>query len=469
MRIIRQSLVFFLLLLTARSAFGQIIETPIAFDSAGKVRTLTPALIQRFGLKAPEWPVFGDFREARLYSVSSGGRVLVVDRPTGSVERYPLSDDNVTSLQRAIDASMTTSGRTVTEARTDVISEPANRAFVRNQMFLTWAVYAPLLGAVTQDAKAAASIYLLGTGASYFITTAIARKKTVTRAQNHLATDGALRGFAAASGLYYAVTGDEGEDECCVEDSGNERAGAFVGFTGALAGAIGGYHFGKGLTDSEAWSATAFSNFSAATTLGLIGTLADESSDERALVAVTVGAGLAGYAWGPNYPRRSSYTVTRGDVQMLNIGAALGVMTGLTTVLESDNRRLGFGVTTATMLGGIALADRYWVRKFDHSASDASQVYLGMLAGGLIGAGGLVLAESDEPTVVLGTVTGTMLAGAILGQRMATPARAGENRTGFIPSINQRLARSGVSLDPTALVMAASKMPGHHSLVRIAF
>jgi hypothetical protein len=469
MRTIRQLLVFLVLLLTARAASGQITETPIAFDSAGKVRTLTPTLVQRFGLKAPEWPVVGDFRDARLYAVSSGGKILVVDRPTGSVERYPLSDENVASLQRSIDATMTATGRTVTEERADVISEPANRAFVRNQMFLTWVAYAPLLGAVTRDSKAAASIYLLGTGASYFITTAITRKKTVTRAQNHLATDGALRGLVAASGVYYAITGDGDDDTCCNDTSSDERARAFVGFAGSLGGAIAGYHFGKGLTDSEAWSATAFSNYAAATTLGVIGTAVDESTDGRALTAVTVAAGLAGYVWGPNYPRRSSYTVTRGDVQMLNVGAALGVMTGLTTVIESDNPRLGFGVTTGTMLAGIALADRNWVRKFDHSASDASQVYLGMLAGGLIGAGGLVLAEVDQPTAVLGTLTGTMLAGAIIGQKLAAPAPAGGTRTGLLPSINDRLARSGVSFDPTALAMAGSKMPGNHSLVRITF
>lgn len=159
--------------------------------------------------------------------------------------------------------------------------------------------------------------------------------------------------------------------------------------------------------------------------------------------------------------------MTRGDVQMLNVGAVLGVMTGLTTVVESDNRRVGFGVTTAGMLGGLALADRYWVRKVDHSASDASQVYLGMLAGGLIGAGVLVLAEADEPTAVLGTLTGTMLAGAILGQKMAAPAPASGSRTGLKPSI-QRFG-SRVSLDPTAIAMAASKVPGRHPLLRVTF
>lgn len=467
MRIITRSLVLLSFLVSAPAAFAQVTETPIAFDSAGKVRTLTPSLVQRFDLKPPAWPVFGDFREARLYAVSSGGRVLVVDRPTGAVERYPLSDEVVTSLQQAIDASMTVRGRTVSEDRADIVSQPANRAFVRNQMLLTWLVYSPLLAAVTQDDKAAAATFLLGTGASYFITTAISRKGPITRAQNHLATDGALRGAIAASGMYYALTGDEGDDG--VESDNDVRARSFVGFAGAVGGAIAGYQFGKQLTDSEAWSASAFSNFAAATSIGLIGMTASDSSNGRLLTAVTVGAGMAGYLWGPNYPRRSSYTVTRGDVQMLNVGALLGVAAGLTPVVDGDNWRLGFGVTTAGMLGGIALADRFWVRRFDHSASDASQVYLGMLAGGLIGAGGLVLADVDDPNAILGTVTATMLAGAIAGQKLAAPARAGGTRLGQMRRMNDRLGGAKLSVDPSALAMAASKVPGRYALVRVSF
>src|SRR5688572_3640452 len=120
MRLINRSLILLSFLVSAPAAFAQVTETPIAFDTAGKVRTLTPALVQRFDLRPPAWPVSGDFREARLYAVSSGGRVLVVDRPTGAVERYPVSDEVVASLQRSIDAAMTAHGRTVTEERADV-------------------------------------------------------------------------------------------------------------------------------------------------------------------------------------------------------------------------------------------------------------------------------------------------------------------------------------------------------------
>lgn len=467
MRTVNRSLALFVLLIGASSLPAQVTETPIAFDSAGKVRTLTSALVQRFSLKAPEWPVYGEFREARLYAVSSGGRVLVVDRPTGAVERYALSDDNVASLRRAIDAAVTAGGHTVTEERVDVISQPANRAFVRNQMILTWIVYSPLLAAVTQDAKAGAATYLLGTGASYFITTAISRKNTITRAQNHLASDGAIRGVVAASGAYYALTGDEGDEDPV--DQSKARARSFIGFAGALGGAVTGYHFGKRLTDSEAWSASAFSNYAAATALGLIGTLASDSSNGRLLTAVTVGAGLAGYAWGPNYPRRASYAVTRGDVDVLTVGAVLGVMAGLTPVIESGNRRLGFGVTTAGMLAGITLVDRFWVRPYDHSASDASQVYLGMLAGGLIGAGGLVLAEADNATAILGTLTAGMIGGAILGHGLAAPARADGPRVGQLPPASRRLGRLSLAVDPIALAMAASQVPGQHSFLRLTF
>ena len=56
---------------------AQQVETPVAFDSAGRVRTLTPQLVERYGLAAPAWPVAGAFVEARLYALSGGGQVVV--------------------------------------------------------------------------------------------------------------------------------------------------------------------------------------------------------------------------------------------------------------------------------------------------------------------------------------------------------------------------------------------------------
>src|SRR5213078_1320578 len=59
-------LVILLVLAVVTRASAQVVETPLAFDSASKVRSLTPTLVVRLGLKPPTWPVQAEFNEARL-------------------------------------------------------------------------------------------------------------------------------------------------------------------------------------------------------------------------------------------------------------------------------------------------------------------------------------------------------------------------------------------------------------------
>ena len=208
MRFALRLLALLMLVSTARTVMAQVIETPVPFDSAGKIRTLTPSLVARLALVAPAWPVTGDFTVARLFEVSSGGQVLVVERSDGRLERYPLSAEHGTALRFAIDAAMRTSGSPVSDERAEPVAEPARGAFVRNQMLLTWAVYGPLLAAVADDPKVGTALVLLATGASYFATTAMSRKAIVTAAQNHLTIDGAVRGVGVGMGTLYTVSGD---------------------------------------------------------------------------------------------------------------------------------------------------------------------------------------------------------------------------------------------------------------------
>jgi hypothetical protein len=457
--------VLILLTLCAVGADAQVVETPVAFDSANKVRTITPALVTRFALKAPAWPVEGEFVEARLFALSSGGRVLVVERASGTIERYQLSDDQTAAIRFTIDDAMSRAGSPVTDARTDVteaptdvISEPAKGAFVRNQMGLTWVLYGPLLAALTHDGQAGTAMYLLATGASYFVTTAISRNTTITRAQNHLATDGAFRGWGIASGLVYTAAGDGA--------SGNTYAGA--GLVGALGGAIVGFKFGRRLTDSEAQAATAVSSFAALTTAGIGGTLGVAPDDGRAIVGPMVATAILGYAIGPNYPRKAGYTVTRGDIQLLTLGAALGVMAAVTPIADGNvDQQAGFAAATAGFLGGVLITERNWVRGFDHSTSDATQVGLGAIAGGLMG-GALAILSKPSDSGTLGLVTGGGILGAMAGHSLARPARAGAQRLGVAPA-RGLFRRTRLELNPTELALSAGRVPGRHALVTLRF
>jgi hypothetical protein len=446
--------------LLAGRAHAQVTETPVAFDSAGKVRTLTPALVTRFDLKAPTWPVQGNFLEARLFAISTGGRVLAVERQSGAVDRYPFGEDETQALRSVVDAAMTRSGALVTESRADVISEPARGAFVRNQMLLTWGVYGPLLASLTNDAKTGTALYLLATGASYFITTGIGKKTTVTRAQNHLSTDGALRGAATAAGLLYAFAGERSHE--------NTYTG--IALAGALGGTIAGFGLGRGRTDSEAEATTTISNLAALTAAGVSGATGafENNGVERSVVGGIVAAGLAGYALGPNYPRRARYAVTRGDVQMLSTGALLGAAAAVTPFADSDaESEIMFAAATSGMLGGVLFSDRLMVRRFDYSTSDATQVGLGLAAGALLGGALVVLIDPSDTAVGMGLVTLGAIAGTVAGHHLADPPRAGAARVGSARIPGVRNARWQVH--PTAVAFGLGRVPGRHALLTLRF
>lgn len=443
---------------------AQVTETPVPFDSAGKVRSLTPAFVARYELTAPAWPVTGDFAEARLYAISTGGHVLAVERRSGGIERHVLDDDAVAALRGAVDAALDRTGAAVAEAQPEVISQPARGAFVRNQMILGWILYAPLLASLTDDARTGTALYLLSIGSSYFVTSAIGKGLTVTRAQNHLATDGAFRGWGATSGLLYAFGGD----------SLNGKTYRGVGLLGALGGAAAGFAHGRRLTDGEAKAATTMSSFAALTTFGVAGTTGFLSGDEtvegnaRTTVGAAVGAGVGGYLLGPAYPRRARYAVTKGDIQLLWLGATVGVMLAMTPIVETDvSEQLGWGLATAGFLGGIVAGDRVFARPFDHTTSDATQVWLGALAGGLMGSALVVLAEPDA-NMGLAFVTAGAIAGMAIGHRLTAPRAVG-TRLGAAPSGASRRRGASVEIDPAGLALGVAGVPGRHAFLRVTF
>ena len=48
-------------LLAANSLRAQVVERPVPFDNAGQVMVMTPYIADRAALRAPWWPVSGDF------------------------------------------------------------------------------------------------------------------------------------------------------------------------------------------------------------------------------------------------------------------------------------------------------------------------------------------------------------------------------------------------------------------------
>ena len=195
-----------LLVLVCNVAAAQVVtETPAPFDSAGRMMTITPPLASRIGLTTNVWPVEGEYEEARLYASSAGGYVLAVLRRGGAIERYLVSPEAREALRAAVSRGMAVAGRPVSEERPEVISEPARSAFVRNQMIIAALIYGPAAASFPEDDSKSAGTYLLVTGGTFIALMAASQNINVTRAQNHLATDGAVRGALIARGLAYVV------------------------------------------------------------------------------------------------------------------------------------------------------------------------------------------------------------------------------------------------------------------------
>lgn len=450
-----------LLLVAAVRTDAQVIETPVPFDSGARVRSLTPALVARFELRPPEWPVAGDFVAARLYSVSSGGTVLSVERASGQVERYALADDQISALRGAVDRALLADTTAVVGERPSETAVAARRAFARNQMILSAIVYGPLIASFADDGRTATALYLLSVGASFFAVNDMAKNTNVTHTQNDLATDGTIRGYAATSGLVYAFSGD-GLDR---------KIYSALGLAGAIGGAKLGFERGRRLTDSEAQAARKASTLSAATTLGVLGAMGmfEEPDQDRPVIGAVVAGGLAGYLVGPEYPRRARYTVTGGDVRLLPVGALVGAAAGLTPVLTTGEVPMRWGLATVGGIAGTLLMDRTLVRKYDYTNADATQLWFGTLAGALLGGAVVALTEPASEEVVLGMLTAGAFFGTIGGHNLARPASAAPRgaSNGTVDRPTRRGAR--LHFDPTSLALAASRVPGTHALVRLSF
>ena len=197
----------------AAPAAAQVIERPVAFDSAGQMKVITPAIALRLKLAPPAWPVTGTFVEARLFDAGSDRYIIAVQQTGGAIARYELSASARGDLQRVITSAMLATGNLTTGERRYVVSEPAKGQFVRDQVLASTFLYGPSLASLAHDGKSGAALYLATVGASFFTSAQIAKEIAVSKAQNHMVTNGVGRGAAIAAGLVYVAQGDSANSD----------------------------------------------------------------------------------------------------------------------------------------------------------------------------------------------------------------------------------------------------------------
>lgn len=449
--------------LISAPAAAQSVESPVPFDSAGKVLTVTPALAQRLQLGLPGWPVTGEFERVRLFQSSTGDYVVVAERKNGVQERWPLTREEGDALRSRVASSLRESTRGV-GTQTTVASEPAGTSFVRRQATLGIALYGPLTAAMLSGDRGsettALAAELFVAGGTFFA--AMARRGAsppVTTAQNNLSTWGAIHG--AYVGLTTALIADV--------ESGQLASGMVL--AGSVGGTLLGLSTAKDMTDAESAASSFAATSSALTTIGLAATanMFEDEGPAKAALGVSSAALLAGHAWGPRYPRRADYVVTAGDVRSLWVPAAIGAAAAITPFIGEPNadEKAIAGALTLGFVGGTIVGDRLLVKPNDHSTADAALLWTGMTAGALMTGGLGVLANADGKlswTIgVAGAALGTALTESLLRK---SPPRGHEGAQGDLPHGERRVA---VTVDPAGLIFAAARTPGRFSLVRMTF
>ena len=454
------------LMLAAPGAHAQIRERPVAFDSAGRITVITPPLAARLGLVAPAWPVSGDFLDARLYQLgdSTVSYVIVVRRQRDEVDRFPLEVGRRADLAAAIArATMLARATNQPDSLPTFISEPVRGQFVASQTGLGALLFGPAAAAMIGDAAGSTAAYLLVAGGTFFTSARLTQTTPVSRAQNHLAGHSAVRGAIAANLALYALSGD----------GGDEKAYAAATLIGGIAGDIAGFQIAKPMTDAEAHGTAHGSTVTALLTTGLLGAFGTLNEERNARVSAVgiIGAGVLGYPLGLRYVRSAPYRVTAGDIGTLSTGELLGLGAAASFLSDSPSEEMVFGALTAGYALGAFAGDRFFVRPFDHTESDARLLGLGTAAGAVMGLAVPVLAQTNNPQLIFATATIGGILGALLTENLIAPQRASagtnqrERRSGSLG----RSSRVSVRVSAESALLAGAGLRGNHSIVALTF
>lgn len=437
----------------AFSLGAQVVETPEAFDAAGRVMAITPRMAADLQLLPPAWRITGDYNDARLFRLGNEGYVLVVTRRNGTVERYSLTLEDreylrqrTANLPPAVEEQLRDG---LARAGRSVVEQTRNNSFIRNQTILGLTVYGPAFAAaISNEAAGRSAGYLLVAGGTFFAASSIARDFEITRAQERLSTHAAITGALAGWGAMYAL------------DASGDGTAAGI-FVGGLGGTAAGLIAGRNMTEGEVAAATFGSWASALTAAGAFAAFNDDDGDNsRGIIAGIVGAGLAGYPAGQLYARNAGYNVTPGDVWTLWATGFLGANLVAVPLVDSDvHDNTASAIVTAGFVAGVIAGDRFIVRRFDYQRGDGILLVVGTGAGALMGSGLYALVDregrNDQLSSGLAVLGGA--AGLALSHYFLSPVDDAD-RFG-----------DRIRFTPSGAALAAAGVPGTHPILSLTF
>ncbi|MBI4726332.1 hypothetical protein HY768_03755 [candidate division TA06 bacterium] len=394
------------LLSAAGMAYGQLLETPVPFDSAGKILEWSQKLETRAGL----FPDVADFKNAVLWKADTV-YILEASNAHGRI-RKPLTNSGYDSLRMKVDSFLNTSGAAL------VLNQEGRGAYLLWQIPLSLGWYGPAVVSLIDPERGStkAGLYLTSAAATYFIPFFLTKNSTLTSGQEHMSIAYGFRGIAAGGALS-ALLGLDGS-----------RPISGVMLATSISGQVAGYNWGKSFTKPQGRVISHYATFGM-TDLPLFFNAIQEDPEEK-LMSAAILAGLAGGSYlgyrlakGKNFSDGEPTIVATSGWAGMAAGAGLYLCAfskGDEDLIRIDARMM----STFCFMGsaaGLYCGHRY-IKGYNYSRGDGF-IVTGTAAGGaLFGAGfGFLFAPHDNDVGMLRLITGTatvgMLGGYALGIR----------------------------------------------------
>ncbi len=402
-------------------------ETMVHIDEEGKLDFIDAKLEKKLGL----FSEYKGLKEVRLYQISDSGFVLeILYQPESKLlkVRKPLTREQVQELRKKV------SERISLLAPETVINQDGRTKLLVSTSLVSLGYYGWTIPTIMRidDSRAFVGLYMLGSGAGFFVPFMATRKSRVTDADATLSVYGQTRGILHGICLSHII--HKYPDDELLHG---------MGILFSIAEGLGGYYWADRtrMSAGRASAIGALGDFGIAVGMGtahFTGWLEDDRTDQRLPASLFLGS-VAGIASGAMVSRNNDYS--RGDAIMLRGAGVLGaaIPAAVAYMTEPDNKKVYTAVSTIGLMGGIYVG-HILAKKNEFTTSQGVMIGLSEAAGSLIGLGTGYLFSSDsdnEDKVIIGSSAFGALAGfAIMTANYARKGRITEKNHAFNLDIN---------------------------------
>jgi hypothetical protein len=377
--------IFFTLLFTctlSQRLSAQEVQVPV--DKEGKIEYIDAELEQKLGL----FTQYSHFLEARLYQVSDSTFVLEISQqPDRKIvkNRINYNSRQVEEFRASVSERIKIkSPQTVLDqdGRTKLIVSSTTTSLG----FYSWAV--PSILDVNDD-KSYVGLYMLVSGAGFYIPFTVTSDIPVTDAAATMFIYGQTRGIAHGIFLNRLFSGDNVSD----------KSSYTFGMLGSIGESIGLYSLANSRNmnagNAEAIGICGDFGIGFGLGVGVLGDMYYDGGRQRSLMASLLLSSLGGMYAGNLLSGDGSYT--RGDAYVMRTAGLLGAYTS-TTLLYMIDVEEGKSYAAAAMIAGAAgiYGGDLLVRDKNFSTGQGTLMSLSSLTGGLVGLGIAFLISSDD-------------------------------------------------------------------------